>query len=422
MNIDVGRSDFRRRVARSASIILKNRWFEQNPVLNPTQEFPALIARPRLRRFDTVGDGPIRKVFDEPGTFGEGTFVVSGPDLFKFEITGVSAEIGTISTSGAGDVSMGAVGNIGETPESLFIADGGVLWLYLEDGNALGHLSAAGAIANGDDVEIDGVYYSWTNGSVDTGTPAGTAGNPWLVDLGASNAEALTALFKAINGTGDPGVDYSTVLVAHATVTGYSVAADDLYVAAQQAGAAGNAITTTETGANISWGAATLEDGGDPMLRQIAMPGDVGAISLAVIDSYVIILPVQGQGVNGRFYWIEPGETTVDPLNFATAERSPDAGNQVIVFSDRFWIAGQTSTEAWVMTGNLDAPVQRFAGVLFDRGVWEGTAVKVKESMILVDEDFGVFQIAGGLKRISRPDIEGRIRRAAQIEAATLGV
>ena len=33
---------------------------------------------------------------------------------------------------------------------------------------------------------------------------------------------------------------------------------------------------------------------------------------------------VQGADKNGRFYWIEPGEHVIDPLNFATAERLPD--------------------------------------------------------------------------------------------------
>lgn len=418
MDIQVGRSDFRRGVARSASIILKNRFFEQNPVLNPSQEFTALISRPRLKKFMEIGAGPIRKIFDEPGTFEDASFVVSGLELYKLETDGTATDLGDISVTGSGDVSMAATGRIGETPEFLFIADGGVLWVYLEDGAALGHLQATGAIANNDTVTIDTVYYKWTNGSVDAGTPAGTLANPWLVALGGSAAEALTNLYHAINSDGTPGTTYSTVLVEHETVAGYNVTATDLYVAARTAGSAGDAIATTETGANIAWGGATLAGGGDPQLRQVAMPGDVGAVSIAHINSYVIIIPVQNQDANGRFYWIEPGETHVDALNYATAERSPDAGNQVIVFSDRFWIAGQTTMEAWVTTGNADAPMQRFSGVLYDRGVWEGTALKVKDSMVVVDEDGAVFQISGGLKRISRPDIEERIRRAMQREIA----
>lgn len=414
--ISIARSSFIRRVGKIPSIFLRNRFFEQNPVLNADQEFVSLIARPTLRKFMNVGDGPIRITFDEPGTFEDASFVASGTQLYKVTTAGVATLVGSIGTNILGSISMAAVGNIGETPAHLFFADGGVLWVYTDDGDALGHLQATGAIANNDTVRIDGSYYKWTNASVDAGTPAGTAGNPWLVALGAGNVFALQNLFQAINASGTPGTTYSTALTKHPTVQAYSYAANDLYVAAITAGISGNSIVTTETGANIAWGSGTLTGGGDEMLRQVPMPDDVGAISVDVLNSYVIVIPAQGEGVNGQFWWIEPGETSVDPLNFATAERSPDAINQVRVFSDRFWLLGQKTTEPWVTTGNPEAPMQRFSGVLYDRGAWEGTAVKVKDSLIVVDEDGGVFQISGGLKRISRPDIEERIRKAIQRE------
>ena len=64
------------------------------------------------------------------------------------------------------------------------------------------------------------------------------------------------------------------------------------------------------------------------------------------------------------------------------------------------------------MTGNIDAPVARVQGVLFDRGAIPGTAVQVKSSMVIVDNDGGVFQIQGGVRRISTPQIGERIRKA----------
>jgi hypothetical protein len=415
--IQVARSDFRRQVAKTPSISVRNRFFEQNPILNADKEFTSLIARPRLKKWIEAGTGHVRGIFSEPGTFSDNVFVISGLNLYRVsQTTQVATLVGQTSTNLYSSPSFAAVQNIGTTPGHLFIADGSVLWCYSESGNATGHLTAAGAVANNDTVTIDTVVYKFTNAGVNVGTPAGTLANPWLVAMGISTATALTNLYRAINGFGTPGTDYSTALVAHATCNAYSVGATDLFVAYNTAGVAGNVIATTETGANISWGAATLANGGAAQIRQVAVPGDVGAISIAHINSYVIVVPVQGQNVNGQFYWINPGETNIDPLDFATAERSPDAINQVIVFSDRFWFPGQKTTEAWVTTGNADSPVQRFSGVLYDRGAWAGTAVKVKDSMILVDEDGGVFQIGGGLKRISRPDIEERIRRAIQIE------
>jgi hypothetical protein len=125
-----------------------------------------------------------------------------------------------------------------------------------------------------------------------------------------------------------------------------------------------------------------------------------------------VCVPSQGQEINGRFFWINPGETSIDPLDFATAERAPDPISRVIVFGDQFWLPGSNTTESWYFTGDLDAPVLRVQGVVFDRGAWEGTGLQIKESMVIVDNEGAVFQISGGVKRISRPDIEERIRKA----------
>tara|TARA_B100000678_G_scaffold235404_1_gene204784 strand:- start:386 stop:904 length:519 start_codon:yes stop_codon:yes gene_type:complete len=168
----------------------------------------------------------------------------------------------------------------------------------------------------------------------------------------------------------------------------------------------------------MAWDDATLTDGGSASIRQVYLPDDLGAVSVAHINSYIIVIPQQNDDNKGQFYWIDPGENTVDPLNFATAERNPDGLHQVVVFGDLFWLLGENTTEPWQTTGDVNSPMQRYRGILFDRGSWEGTAVQVKDSLIVVDEDGGVFQIQGGQKRISRPDIEERIRRAKENEKA----
>ena len=424
--ISVGRSDYRRSLAKESSVVLRNRFFEYSPVLNSAKDMPALVMRPALRKWIEAGNGHIRKVFSEPGTFDDDAFVVSGLELYRISRSaGTATLIGSIGTTVLGDVSMAATGAIGDgataVPQYLFIADGGVLWVFTENGAAIGHLQASGAVANADTVTIDGVYYKWTNGSVDTGTPAGTSGSPWLVNLGASTAEALTNLYRAINNDGTAGTDYSTALVDHPTVAGYSVAAADLYVTARTAGAAGNSIAVSETGANIAWAAGTLSGGGADQLRQVGMPLDLGAVSIAHFNSYIIVIPAQDAQINGRFYWINPGETFVDALDFATAERSPDAGLQAIALSDRFLIGGQTTTETWITSGNPDAPMQRYSGVLYDRGILDGSMVRVKDVLMLIDEDCNVLELGGGLKPVSRPDIVERIRQANQTAAALEG-
>lgn len=419
--IEVARSDYRRSVAHEASIALRNRFFEQNPVLNAGRDFTSLIARPALKKFIEVGDGPIRKLFNEPGVFGGDLFVVSATDLYRVSAaTGLASFIGDIGPV-PGDPSMAATAPIGVEPAHLFIAAGSSLWLYLETGQATGTLTAS-AIANSDVVRIDGTYYQFTTGSVDAGTPAGTLANPWLVARSGTLATDLISLHAAINGSGTAGTTYSTVLTRHTTVTATAVTGTTVVVTAVVHGPDGNSIVTTETGANMAWGGGTLAGGGADPLTEVAMPDSAGAISVAHINSYVIVLPVQSEALVtvGRFYWIEPGEITVDPFDFATAERAPDELHQVIVFGDMFWLLGQKTTEPWVTTGDSAAPMLRFTGILFDRGSWQGTAVQIKDLLMVIDEDGGVHQIAGGVKNLTenRPDIAERIRRALQVQEA----
>lgn len=415
-DVPLGRADYHRTVAKEARIQTRNRYFEANPVLTDKQT--ALISRPALRRWLSVGSGPIRGAYSQPGTFDDALFVVSGEDWYRVDKDGTTTFLTDGVNPGTGNVSMAATGNIGETPEFLFMADGRNLWLYIANGYARGTLS--GSPANNDVVKIDTVYYKFTNGSVDAGAPAGTLANPWLVKLGGNDFVSFTNLSLAIGAKGTPGTTYSTALTAHPTAKSQNVGASSISVRATAPGALGNAIATTETGAGLAWTAPTLTGGGAPSVSTVDTPDNVGAISVGYIASYVVVVPAQGQGINGRFWWIEPGETTIDALNFATAERAPDPIFSVVVFGDQFWLPGSNTTEVWYFTGNLDSPVLRLQGVTFDRGTWAGTGRQVKESMVIVDSDGGVFQVAGGLKRISNPSIEERIRVAQQFQASRI--
>jgi len=411
VSITLTGSDYRRRVAKEPLIALRNRFAERNPALNDSEV--TVIARPALRKFAEVGTGHIRKVYNSPGTFNDDLFVVSGLFLHRVRKDGTYYQIGQLGADPNGSVSMAATSPIeGMLPAYLFIAEGGVLWAYTEDGSAQGHLQASGTIVDASVVRIGSVYYKWTTGAVDTGTPNGTSGSPWLVAKGISNSVAMTNMANAINGTGVEGTDYSTGLVAHDKVKSAGYGANDLYIVARDFGTGGNSLVTTVTGTGLSWSSGTLSGGGTEQLKQIQVPDDRGAISVTVINSYVIVVPVQDEEITGKFYWIAPGEITIDPLDYATAERSPDAIHQALTFGDMFWLFGQRTVEPWVTTTSEDFPLQRFTGIIFDRGSWEGTAVNVKDQLIVCDEEGGVFLIHNGQQRISRPDIEERIRRA----------
>ncbi len=410
--IPLARSCYQRNVAQVPEMRLINRYFETDPTDQEDQA--SLLSRPSLRRWITgLGDGPIRAVYSQPGTFDEALFVVSGYEVYRVDRDESTALIGTLdSTTLDSFVSMAATDD-----PYLFMCDGGTLWVYSDDGFAIGTLTSTGAIANNDTILIGTVYYKWTSGSVDAGTPAGNVGNPWLVALGASVTEALANMRSAINATGTAGTTYSTVLIKHTTVEATSSSATTLKVRAITAGTGGNAIATTDpVGANIAWGGATLAGGGTDSFTPVVTPDDVGIVSVGYIASFVICVVTPGEGFNGRFYWIEPFENTIDPLNFATAERAPDPCWSVRVAGGQFWLPGTNTNEVWYPTGNELAPFLSLQSRVFDRGVWEGSDVRVKDSVILVDQDGVVYAIGDRPTRISTHGIEERIRRAMNVQ------
>lgn len=120
-------------------------------------------------------------------------------------------------------------------------------------------LTVSGLISDGDTVRIDNTYYRFSSGTLDSGAPAGTAGNPWRVLIGATNADSMLNLYKAIGATGVAGTNYSTALTAHTTVNADGVTATKVSVEAKLQTA--SAIVTTETGANLAWVAGTLTGG-----------------------------------------------------------------------------------------------------------------------------------------------------------------
>lgn len=147
-------------------------------------------------------------------------------------------------------------------------------------------------------------------------------------------------------------------------------------------------------------------------LVQIVTPDEVIISSICIVKGYVICL-VQN---SDRFYWIEPGDNIIDPLNFATFESQPDIGIEVQAFGDQFWGFGQKTTEPWYFTGDPDAPVQPVQGRPFDRGVWGGTIVRINEEIILVGADGRVYSVTSGAEPISSPGIEERIATAMKIQ------
>jgi len=80
---------------------------------------------------------------------------------------------------------------------------------------------------------------------------------------GASEATMLDNLKKSVNASGTAGTDYSTGTLVHPDIVGSTLTATTLVVRTRSHGTAAqvavlNAIATTDTMANLAWGAATI--------------------------------------------------------------------------------------------------------------------------------------------------------------------
>ncbi len=171
-------------------------------------------------------------------------------------------------------------------------------------------------------------------------------------------------------------------------------------------------IAITDEYVFIADGNNLLYTDGVAALAPITVPDGLGIASIDVIAGYVICVAAQSD----KFFWVEPGGITIDPLNFATAERLPDWVTNVRAVGDQFWLLGQKTNEVWYLSGDPLSPMQRAQGRTFDQGVWGGTAVRVNDVVMVVGNDGVVMKIAGGPQPVSTPGITERIRKAIKIQ------
>lgn len=142
-------------------------------------------------------------------------------------------------------------------------------------------------------------------------------------------------------------------------------------------------------------------------LAALAIPTGLPVIDMDQLNGYLIFLTP-----TGRFYWLVPGEATIDALNFANAESSPDGGVAVKRLVDELFFFGTTTVEVWQTTGNLDAPFQRAAGRIYDKGCLnKDTVQRFDNALIWVGDDLSVYRASQVPQDIGSPFITERLRK-----------
>lgn len=410
--VPLGRGSFNRTFGREAEVVLLNRYFEQNPS-NQTDGV-ALLSRPGNTFERDFGAGPIRKQFNLPGMFEYDNFIVSGGEFYRYDADG-NTQLVTGTVALTGQPSMCGVKGAGY--QRIFIADGTSLQYYGGQAYTALLTYVAGAISD-DVVIVDGVYYKFAAASLDTGAPAGTLANPYKVLSTGTAAQSLQRLRDAINATGVAGTDYSTAVVQNARVIANANTATTVSVRGRVAGildpVATVSVTATGGADGLSWNHSPLAADAH-VLYGVATPDNVGFVSVTELGSFVLCVVAQSQ----RVYFIRPGETTIDDLDFFEAESETDDLLEAISVGDNAWLVGQKSIEPWYLNGSTDPtanPFSRVQGRPISLGAIEGTIVKLANSVIFVGNDGIVYRVEGSPQPISNPGIAERIRKALKAE------
>jgi hypothetical protein len=156
---------------------------------------------------------------------------------------------------------------------------------------ATGILTLTGNAVNLETVTIGANTYTWV-------TTATTVAN--TVEIGASASDSIDNLIAAITAGAGSGTVYGSATVVHPTVTAAVGAGDTMGITALTAGEAGNAIVTTETMTNGSFGAATLTLG-----------ANANAWTGASTDFEGVAFPGATTSVQGIWIYVVSGNLTV---------------------------------------------------------------------------------------------------------------
>ena len=153
-------------------------------------------------------------------------------------------------------------------------------------------------------------------------------------------------------------------------------------------------------------------------LTPVDIPDGQRVTDVTSLDNYLIV----GIENSTKFYWVQPGELTIDPLSFTSAERNPDDIVSVMTTGDELWVLGQSSCEVFTDTGDAAAPFQRISGRAYSTGcVDKHSVVKtLKETLpclIWVTPTKEVVLSQGTPSKISNEAIEEALKASTTFTA-----
>ena len=153
----------------------------------------------------------------------------------------------------------------------------------------------------------------------------------------------------------------------------------------------------------------------------ITDPDFPGAVMVGYLDGYFVFNPPNSQQI-----WVTSllDGLSVDPLDFASAEGSPDGLISVMVTNREAWLFGTNSVEVWYDAGTADFPLQRIQGAFNELGCAASYSVaKMDNTVFWLGADArgrGMVYRANGYvgQRISTHAVEWHIQQYGDLSDA----
>jgi hypothetical protein len=154
---------------------------------------------------------------------------------------------------------------------------------------------------------------------------------------------------------------------------------------------------------------------------QITDPDFPGASVVDYLDGYFVFIEPNSQRI-----WVTSllDGTSIDPLDFVSAEGDPDNIVSMIVDHREVWIFGDNSTEVWYNAGLSDFPLVRIQGAYNELGCAARYSVaKMNNQVYWLGKDFrgqGIVYVANGYQgqRISTHAVEWQIQQYGSLSDA----
>lgn len=154
-------------------------------------------------------------------------------------------------------------------------------------------------------------------------------------------------------------------------------------------------------------------------LNSVTVPGGLTLGTLAYLGGF----GVGNKNDSGAFYSTSSNDfSTIDALDFATAEADPDPLLRVFSDHHELWLLGENTIEVWQLSGSADFPFQAAPTATIQRGIAAALSVaSAADSVVALGNDRAVYSFSGYREnRISSNAVEEALRNctASGIENA----